>query len=411
MNLALHHIPDTAITALARGEAGAAVVGSLRAAELSKHHLLLLAVVRESEDSGHPNAGLAAAAYARLASLDRSAPASVERVIGHPATGHRLMRTYETLRRGGKRADLDPGLLAALALAAAVDAGLPCQAELHLPPDLLMLPSVGCVLLDGLPEGNTTIRVEPTAEGCLLWLPPEERPVQVSAIDSGRWRALSRLSLPGGPDLILDDLDPCRWPSGRPVLDRLTDAQRRRWKAELTEGWRILRTTHPTVAAEFGEAISAIVPIPPGSGGLASATNVQLFGAIAMSSHADPLDAACSLTHELQHAKLNALQEVVDLARPEPGVFYRAPWRTDERPAHALLQGVYAFFGVSAFWREQSQHGPADGRARARTEYERHSHDVDRAAADLLAGEGLTDQGRRFVETIRATLADWRNQI
>jgi hypothetical protein len=39
--------------------------------------------------------------------------------------------------------------------------------------------------------------------------------------------------------------------------------------------------------------------------------------------------------------------------RPDDGQRYYAPWRADPRLASGLLQGTYAFLGVSGFWRCQ----------------------------------------------------------
>src|SRR5581483_603165 len=73
---------------------------------------------------------------------------------------------------------------------------------------------------------------------------------------------------------------------------------------------------------------------------------------------------AVTLAHELQHLKLGALLDIVTLALPDDGRRYYAPWRDDPRPLGGLLQGAYAYFGVSGFWRPHwpSRHSdPADG--------------------------------------------------
>ena len=68
-----------------------------------------------------------------------------------------------------------------------------------------------------------------------------------------------------------------------------------------------------------------------------------------MSRQPDKYTCAETLVHETQHLKLCALLDLVTLARPDDGRRYYAPWRPDPRPAGGLLQGAYAFLGVSGF--------------------------------------------------------------
>ena len=62
---------------------------------------------------------------------------------------------------------------------------------------------------------------------------------------------------------------------------------------------------------------------------------------------------ASVLVHECQHAKLNAVLDLIPLSRPDQARYY-APWREDPRPLGGLLHGAYAYLGVSDFWRVQS---------------------------------------------------------
>ncbi len=44
---------------------------------------------------------------------------------------------------------------------------------------------------------------------------------------------------------------------------------------------------------------------------------------------------------------------LVPLVRYDRTETYYAPWRPDPRPAHGLLQGAYAYLGVTEFWQRQ----------------------------------------------------------
>ncbi|MEO3863072.1 HEXXH motif-containing putative peptide modification protein [Acrocarpospora sp. B8E8] len=86
---------------------------------------------------------------------------------------------------------------------------------------------------------------------------------------------------------------------------------------------------------------------------------------------------------------------------------YYAPWRDDPRPVYGLLQGTYAFLGLTSFWRRQRLIEPISEQARAHTEFARWREAAYAATASLLDGKGLTPVGRDFVSVIRSTLEEW----
>jgi hypothetical protein len=110
----------------------------------------------------------------------------------------------------------------------------------------------------------------------------------------------------------------------------------------------------------------------------------------------------------LQHAKLNALTEVVDLVGPDDGRRYYAPWRPDPRPLFGLLHGAYAHAGVVGFWRRHTE-DEAVG-VRAQIEFARWREDAYHATGTLLNSGGLTAAGVDFVSVLRDTLGRWRTE-
>ena len=90
---------------------------------------------------------------------------------------------------------------------------------------------------------------------------------------------------------------------------------------------------------------------------------------MAMSEPPDPDTCASTLTHEVQHLKLCAVLDIVRLTRPDDGSRYYAPWRTDPRPIAGLLQGAYAYLGVTEFWRRQRQLATGAAELRADGEF------------------------------------------
>lgn len=48
---------------------------------------------------------------------------------------------------------------------------------------------------------------------------------------------------------------------------------------------------------------------------------------------------------------------MVTLTVPDDGQRFYAPWRDDARPVSGLLQGAYAYLGLSRFWRQRQSSG------------------------------------------------------
>jgi uncharacterized protein len=115
--------------------------------------------------------------------------------------------------------------------------------------------------------------------------------------------------------------------------------------------------------------------------------------------------------HETQHLKLCALLDLVSLTHPDDGQRYYAPWRTDPRPASALLQGAYAFLGVSGYWRGQRKaaSGP-QVRLRADAEFARWRDGAAQVARTLLDSGQLTGAGEQFVSEMARVLTSWQRE-
>jgi HEXXH motif-containing protein len=224
------------------------------------------------------------------------------------------------------------------------------------------------------------------------------------------WQELRRVTA-GRLSVLVDDLDPFRMPTpdGGPT-GRLTPSQLNEFRDTLRAAWPVLS---PASAAEIAAVVRVIVPYrPPESGDFSiSVSSPQVFGTVAMSRPPDMYACAETLVHETQHLKLCALLDLVQLARPDGDQLYYAPWRPDPRPISSLLQGAYAFLGVSAFWGEQRQTAPEpEARQRAHAEFARWRDGVATAAATLLHSGQLTSAGETFVKTMAGVLDEWRRE-
>jgi HEXXH motif-containing protein len=290
--------------------------------------------------------------------------------------------------------------VAASAAAAAIRAGLDAEIEVPVLGAGVLLPSLGAAEA----VGGTAVIAAKEAEVRSGSLRVRARPGEPG------WRELRRAT--AGPlSVVIDDLDPFRMPTpdGGPT-GRLTPSQVTELRDTLRAAWPVLTSAS---AAEIAAIVRVIVPYrPPDSGNFSiSVSSPQVFGTVAMSRQPDKYMCAETLVHETQHLKLCALIDLVTLTRPDDGQRYYAPWRPDPRPAGGLLQGAYAFLGVSGFWREQRQAAPEPGiRQRAHAEFARWRDGAATAAATLLHSGQLTSVGETFVETMASVLDEWRRE-
>lgn len=338
-------MPEYAFRALARGDGGRPAIEVLRRAQYSKNLLLIRAAVTSAAHRRHPRAAAAAHAYRQLRRMSERAPATARRLIGSPVTGLWALHTVLGLTAADPGAD--PGGLAGLIEQFARPA-----------------------------DPATTIRAE--AGGHRLDL----RVVTGDAAYLNLTRTDRALTT-----------DP----------DRM-----RQWREQMGAGWQRLVRDHREVAGEVAATMSVLVPEARTGPGYSSATLRHGFGLLVMSPPADARVAATTLAHEVQHAKLSAVMDLFPLVRPDATGRFYAPWRTDPRPAGALLHGAYAHLGVAGFWRREMRAEPdRAARAEAEVEFVQWHAATTRATADLLAADVLAPVGRRFAALMAERLGQW----
>ncbi|MEV8126562.1 HEXXH motif-containing putative peptide modification protein [Streptomyces sp. NPDC085944] len=325
-----------------------------------------------------------------------------------PADGERARR----LRR-------DLAHFSAIAAVVAAGAGIPFRTRLTARAGVLALPSLGA--LHTARSGDVPVDVT-CAEGRLV-LRQADAPDVTVHLESGvgAWSGALAWTpahaLPGltrtAPPLPLDDLDPYReLPDGpghgnlRTPL-ALDDAERKRWLQAWSGTALALRSGGAQRLAEAGALLRCLVPLetPPDVGtgrGSCSATRREAFGGLLSSTPPDAVTLAATLVHELQHAKLAALSDLVTLHRAGPAARYFAPWRTDPRPYDGLLQGAYSHLAMAAFYQRRALVGGLPDRDWAWAQHARYRAQVGAALPALVGSPDLTVRGRRFVDEMAA---------
>jgi HEXXH motif-containing protein len=390
-----HEMPVEQFTALARGGGGIDAVANLVAAQHSKHVILLHAVLQAATSDYRADARFATAGYELLARVQRHKPDVAADVIRYPSVGAWALHT---LRGVDVVPDSRPGGLALIAAAAAIKAEMAAEIEVPVTSGKVMLPSLGAADADG---STAVVRTSP----------PEvlsgRRRVAVAPGADG-WRELRRIRA-GSLDVLVDDLDPFRMPAtdGEPT-GRLPESRVAKLAAMLNDAWEVL---DPGSAAEIAALVRVIVPYQAPPSGFVSTSSPEAFGSVAMSQPSDRYMCAETLVHEAQHLKLSALLDLLILLVPDNGRRYYAPWRDDPRPASGLLQGAYAFLGVSGFWRQQ-RHVATDPaiRHRAEAEFARWREGARLAADTLLSSGQLTSAGHEFVGEMSGILNAWQHE-
>jgi hypothetical protein len=212
-------------------------------------------------------------------------------------------------------------------------------------------------------------------------------------------------------DIEIDDTNPYRDLSGPTPPRRLGDDDLRHWSDQLTRSWRLLAEHHQRFAPAIAAGLQSVVPLPSAQRFRPlSASGDEAFGCALVSRPDNPTQLAATLVHEFQHNKLGALLHVLPLCGDGADRFY-APWRDDPRPLSGLLQGAYAFTGVTEFWRRQREVDRPAGAGLAHLEFCLWRAQTRRALQDIADHPSLTSLGQEFVAALRNTGDAWREEL
>ncbi|MFI2430915.1 aKG-HExxH-type peptide beta-hydroxylase [Streptomyces sp. NPDC018693] len=307
--------------------------------------------------------------------------------------------------------------------AVAARAGVPFALRLTAHGGQLVLPAIGALHLDGTQpvpvdvvhrQGRLTLR-RPGAVDVVVRLEGDFG----AWSDSRAWTPAYALPalLPGGTPLPLDDLDPYRAAHGDPQCYGLTgpatldDAERKHWLQAWSGTAAALRLGGEQRLTETVTLLRCLVPLalPDGTSaeertrGSCSATRREAFGAVLSSTPPDAARLAATLVHELHHAKLAVVSDMVPLHHADDRARHFAPWRPDPRPYDGLLQGAYAHLALADFYQRRA----LDGTDRAHLDtdwgqFARLHAQVGAALPALVGSDELTPPGRRFVEVMVA---------
>ncbi|SDF68651.1 HEXXH motif-containing protein [Lentzea fradiae] len=413
-----HHMPWHDFDALARLQGDAPMVRGLRRAECSRRKLLLHSLVEGSAKTPELYGPLPPVdvVLELLARVEYMCPEAFEELLIHPYTGSWAGYTTRLLRDGIDGACplwMHLGHLHAITAASAIRAGLDFEIEVPLWDGNASLPSLGLVRLPfSTPHSVATVRGGRGSYVVANELAEVSLPHRIDA-DAPGWQHVRERRCRSGPKTFavrLDDIDPYRGLYEPLPPERLDAGEFGKWGRLLDEAWRFLTSVMPEFAEVLATGLTSLVPRPRVPFQNPSASTGEAFGSAVVGRPTDGADLAATMVHEFQHIVLGGVLHLTKLYESDPRERIYAPWRDDPRPLSGVLQGVYAFFGVTAFWRELARAGTNPVDRRAWFEFAFWRGQVWRTLLVLRDDATLTGAGRRFLAGIEEVLGPWQQE-
>jgi HEXXH motif-containing protein len=410
-----HQLPWSEFDELARGDIRPVVVRRLRDAERSRRLLLLRALMDEVSKTPELFAPLPSPeeAWDLLARAEATSPDAFDLMLAHPYLGSWAGYTIRLLRKG--ITGVCPlwshvGQVHAVAAAAAIRARLNFRAVVPVWEGGVILPTLGMARLP-VDEPHSVAEVTGTrgrveianSAGRVVLTEP------FGADGPGWWALREAIATSSRHRLTvrLDDIDPHRGLHEPMQPRRLDAAELRAWRDELSDAWLLIDRYLPDLADAFRAGLDSIVPGPAAPFRSASASTGEAFGSALIARPGDAPTLAATLVHEFQHIVLGGVLHLAQLHDDDPRERFYVPWRPDPRPLGKSLQGIYAFFGIAAFWRAVTRSDDEKLARRAMFEFAQSRSDAWRVLSTLRHDAKLTVAGRRFVDGIAGRLKPW----
>ncbi|MET0233417.1 MAG: HEXXH motif domain-containing protein [Kibdelosporangium sp.] len=414
---------------MARGSGGARVVRQLRRAERSRRLLLLRSLVDQVAKSPELSAPLPSPeeAWDLLARVEQAAPTALDLVLAHPYTGSWAGYTTRLLTQ--RISGIWPlwvhiGYVHALAASAAIRAGIRFEIAVPVWQGDVILPTLGLIrVANESPCHTSAIGTAGigTAEISTAEISGEPGHIEVrhntTTIhlpanlndDTDSWWSVQRLVTRAHGRTFavrLDDLDPYRGPHEPLGPQRLPANETAAWQGLMADAWALIANGLPDFAEALRVGFDSVAPRPLTLFRAPSASSSDAFGSAIIARPADAATLASMLVHEFQHSRLTGLMHLTQLWENDLRERFYAPWRDDPRPIGGIAQGLYAFFGMTAFWRALSDRGDQ----RSAFEYAYHREVTWRTVRTVRDDPALTATGRRFITAIATELQPWTTE-
>ncbi|WP_139274079.1 HEXXH motif domain-containing protein [Saccharopolyspora flava] len=381
------------------GTASESTIARLAEGELSRRLLQLRAVLDAVRPSSESFVDVESA-WGLIERAEERSSAAVREILMAPEVGVWLRHV---LHGSNWDAPVDLGYLHLVAGSVAMRAGIPFTLAVPVLDGRIVLPALGWIRVSlSFPVAVAELRGVPGgAELRVLG-----RRLDVSITPASPLFTPAQWCVAGPLSVRLSDHDPYREFEGPNPARPLGAEEQVEWAKVIESAWEELNAVQPERGVELAACLTTVVPMEPDAGTV-GASSRGAFGAVALSPPRSADLLAEVLLHELQHNKLNALMNLVDLAVDDGSLFY-APWRPDPRPLPGLLHGVYAFAAVVEFWAAYLLKVPEAARVEAETRFAHLREQLRRGLSSIESASGLTAFGRRLVAGVdrRLTACD-----
>jgi HEXXH motif-containing protein len=414
-----HGLTEVELEALANARYTPDTIRRLQSAQFSRNALLVEAIRRAAATAGDDEtADVIATATLFFSEIQEEQPELVRRLLVLPQFGLWAANCLSRLKATAGRTMLDDetrhelGYFAAFAATAGLLAGRSFRIRLPFRDGVVYLPILGRMSFDGSP-GLAWAQLSSDGGGSAVLAGPGRRSLRLRLDRRGEriagWKSASRLRAGSRGvrlTVILDDCDPLLAGLG-PVSSPSREAVQA-WQQGLRQAWQILVREDELLASAVAAGLTTLVPLRQDvEGPPVSAASGWAWGAIALTLPPDPLIFAETLIHEFQHLVLSAVEDIVPLATGDGDELFYSPWRDDPRPFSSVLQGAYAFFGVTGFWRQKRHARSPATRQRADANFALRRRNVSDALTIVTDSGKLTDTGRAFVGEMQQRSAQW----
>jgi HEXXH motif-containing protein len=404
---------------LATGRGDADTVRFLEGTQYSRRLLMLRALYDEGLPGLDPLPPVDHAWDVMAAAQQLDEPAFRTAVM-HPQIGNWGAYALREHRKAGEgmRDDAAPrwadvGQIHAVAMVVAVRCGLSWRTRVPLRRGAAMLPGMGQARFASARPWD--FAEAETADGRVR-LSHDRTEIVVPADpsrDADGWWGLRTLRAGDDPalEVVLEDLDPFRDLADPVEPERLAGDEVARWEALLDQAWDLLSRDDPPTARAMTIAVSSLAPLPRAARQdgeeTRSASTAEAFGAVVLSTPPTAIDLAVALVHEYQHIKLGCLLQMVTFHHEGERTNLYAPWRDDPRPLGGLVQGIYAFHGISSYLRIRAGNSVGSERRAAQFAYVLTRSQTAIGLEQARDSGGLTEVGEEFLDGLATAMRPW----
>jgi uncharacterized protein len=331
-----HEMSEEDFRGLASGRGSASAVRQLIEGQQSLRRALLIAVHHAASTHasvGNATRGRLSVAWGVLSKVDADSPDALEQVLSYPFVRLWAVKCLGQLESPAATLGADLDYLSALAASVAIQAGITAEITIPVVDGMVVLPAIGRLVFEPVQPESAIAHVVVDGNGVQFRVGEDRWRLAISDMvrnDTGpvlvgdeqstaEWYPTRFLRV-GEASVAIEDADPFRDCYRSPVLPPLSNKEFTDWQSALTEAWAEIKTSYPEYAPAIEAGLAVLVPLAAAPQlDETGAAERHAFGAVAVSSSANPAQLGRSIVAAFQRSKFGAiidLYNLVDLVEP-----------------------------------------------------------------------------------------------